>query len=181
MSSAPTGPDRLFFALWPTPEARRALAAWVRSHAPRHARPVPADNLHLTLAFLGSLPEERHQAAHAAGSALRAPPVRLVLSRVEHWTGPRLLCAVPAPGPDPLVTLAEALRESLLAHRLPVESRPFRSHVTLVRKVARAQSAATLAPPVDWHSDRLGLLASESTHGGVRYREVASWPLRATP
>jgi 2'-5' RNA ligase len=171
---------RLFFALWPTPELRDALAGWTRRHAPERARPVRADNLHLTLAFLGSLPEERLDAVHAAGAALHAAPVRLELARVEHWPRPRLLCAVPPPGPDPLAGLANALRGELAARRLPVETRPFRSHVTLARKVSGTRATEALAPPLAWHAERLALVVSESTREGVRYRELSGWPLHAT-
>ncbi len=177
MSSARADYQRLFFALWPSPALRDALAAWARAHAPGRARPVPPGNLHLTLAFLGSLPQERLDAAFAAGAALHAAPVRLELARVEHWSRPRLLCAVPAPGPDPLDGLASAFRDVLAAHRLPVETRPFRSHVTLVRKVSGHLPPSALVPPLAWAGDRVALVASESRDGGVRYRELAGWAL----
>lgn len=138
-------------------------------------------NLHLTLAYLGSLPEERLEAVHATGDAVRAAPATVVLERVEHWVRPRLLCAVPAAGPDPLELLAESLREALADRRLPVESRPFRSHVTLVRKVGLPRSAERLDPPLSWRVARIALVASESTREGVRYREIADWPLREAP
>jgi 2'-5' RNA ligase len=171
---------RLFFALWPAPELREALAGWAQRHAPERSRPVRAGNLHLTLAFLGSLPEERLEAVYAAGAALRAAPVRMELARVEHWPRPRLLCAVPPPGPDPLTGLADALRAELAARRLPVETRPFRSHVTVVRKVSGTRATEALAPPLAWRAERLALVASESTREGVRYRELSGWPLHAT-
>jgi 2'-5' RNA ligase len=169
---------RLFFALWPPPATRDALAAWAERHAPRGARPVAPVNLHLTLAFLGTLPEERMAAIHEAGAAVSHAPVAVSLARIEHWAGPRLLCAVPGPGPDPVAGLAAALRSELDAHRLPVETRPYRGHVTLVRKVRGPLPAKPLTPPLAWSGDRLALVVSESTRDGVRYRELAGWPLR---
>ena len=179
MSSPPADGPRLFFALWPPPATRDALATWSRAHAPPRSRPVRAENLHLTLAFLGSVPEERLDAVHAAGAAVRAGPTALTLARVEHWPRPRLLCALPAPGPDPLRGLVASLRAALTEARLPVEARPFLAHVTLVRKVGRAWPTVALPEPLAWPAERLALVRSESSDGGVRYRELAGWPLRA--
>ena len=51
---------RLFFALWPEPDTQRRwheeLASYVK---PLGGRRVPAENLHLTLAFLGEVPGTR--------------------------------------------------------------------------------------------------------------------------
>jgi len=179
MPSPPADGPRLFFALWPPPATRDALAAWSRAHAPHRSRPARAENLHRTLAFLGNVPEARLDAVHAVGASVHAAPTALTLTRVEHWPRPRLLCALPAPGPGPLAALVASLRDALAEARLPVETRPFLAHVTLVRKVGRAWPAAALPEPLPWPAERLVLVRSESTDGGVRYRELAGWPLRA--
>ena len=171
--------SRLFFALWPGVSLRDSLAAWARDHAPAGARPVPPDNLHLTLAFLGTLPEERLSAVHAAGAAVRGGTVSFDLAYIEYWARPRLLCAVPAAGSETCVELVAALRESLTRHRLPVESRPFKAHVTLARKVRKPFQDYDLGPVPTWLSDRLALVVSEGSRSGVRYRELAGWPLGA--
>lgn len=171
--------SRLFYALWPTPTLRAQLATWASNNAPEHARPVSPANLHLTLAFIGSLPEERLDAVLAAGTEVRAAPVSMPLTRIEHWARPRLLCAVPAIGNTACAELVNALRQALLRHLLPVESRPFRPHVTLVRKVRKPLMESDLWRTPTWSSDRLALVVSESAQGGVRYRELAGWPLDA--
>ncbi len=172
--------SRLFFALWPDPSLRDRLATWARDHAPEGGRPVPPNNLHLTLAFLGTLPEERLDAVHAAGATVCAAPVSLVLARVEHWARPRLLCAVPEAGNEACAALVGSLRNALATHRLPVESRPFQPHVTLVRKVRKPLMDCDFRPAQTWACDRLALVISESTRAGVRYRELAGWPLGAS-
>ncbi|MEO3145789.1 2'-5' RNA ligase family protein, partial [Escherichia coli] len=47
-------PQRLFFAIDLPAEIREQIIRWRATHFPPDAgRPVAADNLHLTLAFLG--------------------------------------------------------------------------------------------------------------------------------
>ena len=49
---------RLFFAFWPEPFQQVALAEATRGVAERSGgQPVPPENLHVTLVFLGSVPE----------------------------------------------------------------------------------------------------------------------------
>ena len=51
---------RLFFALWPAPEVRDALAAIARGlQAKCGGRPTRADRIHLTLFFVGQVARER--------------------------------------------------------------------------------------------------------------------------
>ncbi len=50
-----TPPQRLFFALWPSEEVRAGLAEVMASLDVRGGKPVAAENLHITLLFLGSV------------------------------------------------------------------------------------------------------------------------------
>lgn len=63
---------RLFFALWPNATIRRRLAA----HCPRHGRPVPPQNWHVTLVFLGTLAPAAWTALAEAVAAERFAPDR---------------------------------------------------------------------------------------------------------
>ncbi|MGH8181733.1 MAG: 2'-5' RNA ligase family protein, partial [Steroidobacteraceae bacterium] len=90
-------------------------------------RPVPAQNLHVTLAFLGSTPERRlPQLAAIAGRAAapirgeipspahERPGVELVFEHLEHWRAAHVLCAAPARPPPPVAALARRLQEQLI-------------------------------------------------------------------
>ncbi|HEY4210583.1 MAG TPA: 2'-5' RNA ligase family protein [Steroidobacteraceae bacterium] len=93
---------RLFFAFWPDAQMQVSFA-----HAARKAvkasggQPVPMKNIHLTLVFLGSVPESRLSAAMSAarrvatGFAGDAVPFEFQFERLEHWKAPQALCAVP--------------------------------------------------------------------------------------
>ena len=65
---------RVFFALVPPPPLREALGVLAASVAQRaHGRALPADNLHVTLAFIGAWPA----------------------SRLAHWMDVGARCAAP--------------------------------------------------------------------------------------
>ncbi len=67
-------PKRLFFALELPSAVQKQIVQWRATHFPEDAgRPVAADNLHLTLAFLGEVSAEKQRALAAlAGEAAPA-------------------------------------------------------------------------------------------------------------
>jgi 2'-5' RNA ligase len=85
---------RVFFALWPDDASREALAHATRKAARASGgRPVPVENLHSTIAFLGAIPEARLAVAVATAAQLEHPAFRLVFDRLEHWPKQAVLCA----------------------------------------------------------------------------------------
>jgi 2'-5' RNA ligase len=176
---------RLFFALWPDAVQRERLAetlhAAVRGSG---GRPVPAAQLHVTLAFLGSVPVPHvtrltgiaGAAAHAAG--LPGRPIELSLDRLEHWRRPQVLCALPARPPAALGALAAGLVESLRKGGFAPDLKPFRPHVTVARKVARPSEPAAL-PPVRWRFDAFALIESLTLESGPVYSVVEAYSLYA--
>ncbi len=59
---------RLFFALDCPPAQRKAIAQWRSELGLRAGKPVPADNFHLTLLFLGAVPlAQINEVCEAAG------------------------------------------------------------------------------------------------------------------
>jgi RNA 2',3'-cyclic 3'-phosphodiesterase len=178
---------RLFFALWPD-EAQRTALVHAAGKAVRACggRPVPPENLHVTLCFLGSVPGARLAELGAlarrvaADSSPRASPVVLDFECIEYWARPQLLCAsAPAatqPGTLPAQGLARALRDAAAAIGFAPDLKPFRAHVTLVRKVVRAQSGEPIRP-VRWQFDALALVESRTLPAGPLYSVVESYAL----
>ena len=181
MPSTTPEPLRLFFALWPDAAVRGALAR-LAAAAGDHGRPVARDNLHLTLAFLGTLDATRLAAVRDAAARVDAEPFRLTLDRIDRWRRPRLICAVPSAPPDALLRLAGELSEAMRALDLPIERRPFAPHVTLVRRAGGEAPPAPPEAPVTWDVDRFALVASRPSEEGVRYTPLAHWPVaKSTP
>ena len=172
---------RLFFALVPGAEARSALHALARQHAPARARHVPATDLHLTLLFLGNVPEPDLPRLCAAAAAIAAPPFAVVLDRLERWRG-GLLCATGTAGPEALA-LHQQLVQGVQDAGFTVDTRPFRAHATLVRDLPRAAGRVDEPiEPVRLQVDSFCLMESremesrERAEGG-RYSVLAQWRL----
>lgn len=158
MNAEPT--LRLFLALWPDDDTRIALLAWQQAQTwPAAARLTRADDLHLTLHFLGQVPQTLLPALQ---QALPAPgaPVPLILDRVEVWPN-GVAVLLPEATPPALLTLHRQLGETLTHLGLPLESRPYQPHVTLARRARGLIPQPAL--PQRWKAQRYALVHSD--HG----------------
>src|SRR5574337_1162373 len=122
MTPSPTrrGPTglRLFLALWPDDEVRRALAARRdRCRWPARAAVVTDARLHLTLHFIGNVGADRLDEL-AQGLRVPVPPFELVLDRCVAWPG-GLVVIEASHLPDGLRALHAALGSALQRLRLP--------------------------------------------------------------
>jgi RNA 2',3'-cyclic 3'-phosphodiesterase len=127
---------RLFVAL-DLPEAVRAgIAVWGREELSDPAlRPVREEALHITLAFLGYMPEKAvpRLVEIVEASAAEAPRIELGDPVAKPSPKRARLFALPAESPGSASMQAE-LQEKLLAERLyQPEKRPFWPHVTVAR------------------------------------------------
>lgn len=127
---------RLFVALDLPDSVRAEIVEWGREALADPAlRAVKPESLHITLAFLGYLPEKEIPRLAKIVEASRAPAPSIALGdpvpRPERGR-PRLF-ALPAESPDAIAVQA-ALEEKLVAARLfKPEKRPFWPHVTVAR------------------------------------------------
>lgn len=172
---------RLFFALLPDAAARDALDELARELARETGgKAVPAANVHLTLAFLGSLPRDRLARVEAIGGATaqRAAAFDVALDRVGYFRAARVAWAGQAPTHPALQRLFDRLRTELASAGLPAEQRPFHPHATLARH-CRRPPADMPWPGTRWRAEALTLMAPEALPGGARYRTLASWAFAA--
>ena len=158
---------RLFVALWPTDETRAHIAAVQRALTlPPGARAAAPYGVHITLAFIGTVPAAELDTVHAA-ARVRSVGVAMLLDRLEVWKG-GIVVLQPSSVPEPLTALHARLTASLSAAGVSFdEAHAFHPHVTLARK-ARGFAAATPAR-VAWRSAGHVLVASAAG----RYSVVA--------
>jgi 2'-5' RNA ligase len=167
---------RLFFALWPDEDTRAAIATLARKQIHPQAKWVAADNLHITLAFPGTVTVHVQVCLEASAGKLTGAPFELFIDRLGYWPGPRIIWAAPSQTPPELWSLASSLREVLAACGLTPENRPYLAHITLARKANRALTVTRIAP-IPWSIRQFCLVESVSEPAGVRYRVLRAWPL----
>lgn len=127
---------RLFVALDLPAALRDGIVAWGRRELCDPAlRVVPPESLHITLAFLGYLPEKEIGRLGKIVEGLVAPAPSIELGdpvAKPSRRRPRLF-ALPATSPGTVI-LQAALEETLVAEQLyKAEKRPFWPHVTVAR------------------------------------------------
>jgi 2'-5' RNA ligase len=167
--------SRHFFALWPDEPAREALAPLAQRVASEGGgRPVPAANLHLTLVFLGEVPQDRVEVARRAASAFHGSAFDLSLDRVGAFARAAVGWAGPSTVPEELFRLQASLEAALRAAGFTIDDRPFAPHLTLARKQVRPVPAAAIEP-VTWRAGRFALVRSTREAGA--YTDVADWEL----
>jgi 2'-5' RNA ligase len=161
---------RCFIAAWPDDAARRqceALTDALRPHA-QHGRVMRPENLHLTMAFIGELADERGARVAARCAALSGIGCDWQLDEIGHFARPRVLWAG---GPlsaalDAIAGRARALLDDL---QIDYDRKPFVPHVTLLRDVRRYDGPRTIAPPIAWPICSIALYRSGRDDAGARY------------
>jgi len=187
---------RLFVALEPPDPVRRRLAAIqerLRREAGRHSdevRWVPPANIHLTLQFLGAVPEERVDAIRQAlaEAAACSRPLRLELHGAGGFPSarrPRVVFTALGGELDELARLAAEIATRLAPLGFSPEERPFSPHLTQGRArdgrgapgLGGALAAAASDEPVPWRANEVVLFRSQLSPAGARYEPVARWRL----
>jgi 2'-5' RNA ligase len=180
---------RLFVALDLPETVRGTLADWCARVAPAGVRRVPEENIHLTLAFLGSRSEDESAAVAGLLEPLVGASVIEPLCTADALWLPLhrpAVLAVGIEGGQGLLQLQDALVAGLTrAVGFVPERRAFRPHVTVGRFPREAQvGAKTFAEPDEppeliFRALSLALYCSHTGRSGVRYEALASAGLPA--
>lgn len=183
---------RLFVAV-NLPEALRQ-ELWAAGEAVRRGAPpvrwVRPEGIHVTLKFLGDVPEERVEelrvALGRAAAGLR--PFDLIVEGAGVFPGParpRVFWAGIVPEPQ-LELLQHAVEREIVPLGFPTEGRPFRPHLTLGRAEKggdagglrrAAERMAGMAFGGAARVETVDLMRSTLARGGASYAAVHRVPL----
>ncbi len=160
---------RLFIAIQLSEEMRKALVDCLHDLKKQgvEGNYVPAQNLHLTLAFIGEYRDPEQVKRILASVPL--PAFRLALSEKGNfgnilWAGVK--------GNQKLKTYVRDLRAALKNAGIPFEDDRFTPHITLIRKVSARSPYQVHLPKAEMEVKRASLMKSETKNGKVTYREV---------
>lgn len=144
-------------------------------------RPVPRDNLHLTLAFLDDQPEEVLEELHHELLALRAEPFAVAMGGIGAF-GTALFVHVADDAH--LTRLHDTIASACRRAGIRLQKRRFRPHVTLARLRPGAAppplpEGATETDLPDLPVNGLALYGSTLHPKGARHEILAEYPLLA--
>jgi 2'-5' RNA ligase len=169
MTSAAVHVRRLFFALWPDEATREALRRASRPAMRRvRGRPVPPSSYHVTLAFLGNVPDEQLESIIVEARRVECPRVHLTFDCFGFFPAPQVFWIGARETPPALADLSSRLWAAMESLGIERDMRPFHAHLTLARHV-RTLPEADPPPLVGWTVSEFVLAESETEPGGVRY------------
>jgi 2'-5' RNA ligase len=137
---------------------------------------IREESLHVTLAFLGEIDEQRLPALQAVAAGLTLPRVPIRLDRLGHWRHNHIVWAGCSEIAPELTALAGELQRALVQAGFLDAERAVTPHVTLLRKAAHPGELPAL-PAQAWTAEELVLARSWRTDRGSTYEPMTRWPL----
>ena len=174
---------RLFLGVPLDQEVRAMLAQHLQEYRVP-GRPVPADNWHLTVRFLGSVDQMVMERLVAEiDQADLGQPFAVALGDLGAFPRPAkasVLWLALAKGQERLTELNEIAEEASQAVGLAPEERPFAPHLTLCRIRPELDVRSDLASyrriPLQWTAGELVLYQSRTGRGGAVYEALEKFP-----
>ncbi|HEX2601080.1 MAG TPA: RNA 2',3'-cyclic phosphodiesterase [Gemmatimonadaceae bacterium] len=171
-------PERLFIGVPVTEAARRSIVMALPGNLP--GKPVPPENWHFTLRFLGSTPATtRDRIVGLLRSATCGAPFSIRFSSLGAFPRPnraRILWLGIDEGAERMIQLAAIAEATARVAGFAAESKPFKPHLTLARIDSPVSvSALVTASPRFGNRmivDSLILYRSRLGRGPARYEEV---------
>lgn len=184
---------RAFLAITLPPEIRQSLALLQTQLAASGAdvKWVEAENLHVTLKFLGEIGDDTRQLVESLVGRLASaePSFALALGVVgafPSFSAARVVWVGLAEGAQTVARIAQAIGREGQGRALRHEERAFSPHLTIGRvrssrrrpQLTQALQQAAWTPPEPWRVTSLTLYQSALSARGPRYTVLAEFPLR---
>lgn len=178
-----TRKPRVFFAIWPDNTAQAQLGGLVkrlRLESLCGGRKTKAENIHLTLVFLGNVDSARVEVLCRVADGIRGFEARafdFAIEEIHYWKHNRVIYAAPRNIPAELTDLVCVLKARLSAAGFSLEQRAYAPHITLMRNARCEEIMPELAEPIIWRAREWLLIKSEQASDGSIYSPIFRWPL----
>lgn len=160
---------RLFIAIQLSDPMKKALVNMMHELKKQgvEGNYVPAQNLHMTLAFIGEYDDPAR--IKEVISRVPVPEFRMSLSDMGNfgnilWAGVK--------GNQKLKAYVKDLRSALDAEGIPYDRDKFVPHITLIRKYTAKRSYKVSMPKAEMMVKRASLMKSEQKDGKPVYKEL---------
>ena len=160
---------RLFVAIQISEEMKKALVRCMHDLKKQGVEGnfVPAQNLHMTLAFIGEYDNPRK--VKEVMEQVPLPEFKITLSDKGNfgnilWAGVK--------GNQKLKTYVKDLRSVLKANGIPCDQEKFIPHITLIRKISTKKPYQIQIPKLEMTVKKAALMKSEEKNGKVTYKEL---------
>lgn len=141
-----------------------------------HGSYTRPENIHLTLVFLGEIPQDRVENIKQAMNQISIPKLNIVFSNIGYfkrndgdiwWVGLKRN--------DTLSKLQKDLSSTLIEYGFNIEKRAFKPHITLGRRIRLNKSMdknSLLDASFKAEVSSISLMKSERIHGRLTYTEI---------
>lgn len=160
---------RLFIAIRLSEEMKKALVACMHDLKKQgvDGNYVPAQNLHMTLAFIGEYDDPSK--VKEVIRRVPLPEFRLTLSEKGNfgnilWAGVK--------GNQKLKTYVKDLRAALSEEGIPFDNEKFVPHITLIRKISAKKPYQVHLTKAEMTVKKASLMRSEQKNGKIVYKEL---------
>lgn len=167
--------QRFFFALFPGPGVRQQLLKTIGAADICVDRPVSAENLHITLLFLGMVDEQVLNKLINNINGVCHPPFELHIDQARWWKKAGIAWLGPSAWPAALDRLVADIAAVGQTSGLGPPEHRFRPHITIGRRQRRPISTEFVSIP--WKIRDFHLVESIPRAGAVEYKIIHTWAL----
>lgn len=169
--------SRLFFALWPDESTRENITSLAQYFQKKYqGRAFDKNSFHITLAFLGAIPNTQIHTLEGIGNEIIIPSFELTICKASYWKN-KIFWLGFNETPKELKALVVNLRSLLANNGIPFDEKPFVPHVTLLRD-AKCHEAPEAISPITFSLKQFVLAKSKPHTKASKYTAIAEFPLR---
>ena len=166
---------RLFFALLPDQEVQDQIVALSRSFPIiKGVRPVPNDNLHITLHFLGDMGANEHKCLEKKMVQTYVQTFSLRFDIYGYFKSSKTLWLGCSSYPRELTRLNNHLKSIADQCGAAIEERIYKPHITLFKNVPAAEFP-DIPFTISWHATEFHLIESVPHENTTRYNKLATY------